>query len=214
VSAQLDSLLTDLVPKLIPSLCRKFPGLDPDDVAQQAWSGILERRDHLEALLEDGQPETARHNAKDLATKAVLSMFREQRRHDRAVKALNSGYDVEDETFYSLGQLMQLLPVYLDKGVQPEAPKGRDVSPPGYGDPAEGGGWLAMMLDVDTAFWAVKRYHRLTLFRYFKLLGSKGGGPEWTHSDVASHMGVPPEVLRGRVYKALAAMQRELGGPE
>ena len=208
----IDSFLLELVPRIGRNLARQFPGLDPSDVEQQCWVGVLEHKDELADLLDDGDKPKAALDARQYAAQSVYAMQQEQGRHDQAVQELKGQLMPEAKPFYTVPVLRALLPSYLDNGVSPTPPKGREVQPSRSGDPAEGGNWLAMMIDVDYAFWRIKKYHRKVLARYFHLLGSKGGSGAWTHEDVASAMGLPPATLKGRVYAALRAMSRQLGG--
>ena len=212
MKCDLADLLAEFVPGLAKSLKGKFPTLELEDIESQCWLGILEHQDELDRLLDDPEddPVQLKQDARQYATKAVLALRREQDRHYRAVRALRAGYQPEDQAYYSPGLLRNLLPAYLDNGVTDQPPKGREITP-SNSDPAEGGNWLAMMIDVDYAFGKIAKSQRSLLARYFAYPQGSGG---WTHLEIANAMGIPATVLEGRIKRALSAMERHLGGSD
>lgn len=208
MTAELHQMLDELIPKLRKGLADKFPSVSREDVEQACWLGCLEHADQLEAKLQE-DPRRAGDDARQYCIKEVLKLARQEERQARTVKAMKAQYSPQDEAFYSVGLLEQLLPPYLDNGVTAEPPKGREQYQPGNSDPAESGNWLAMMLDVDDAFNGVRNHHRDVLRRYFSYPQGSGG---FTHLEIASAMGIPPTTLKDRVSRALRAMESRLGG--
>ena len=123
---------------------------------------ILPRQDELSELVASGKESHAKADARQYATKAVAAVHRELEAHERAVKAMSAGYAPEDEAFYSVKMLKVLLPHYLDNGISAAPARGRELVPPAS-DPAESGNWIAMMIDVDHAFWRISKERRKML---------------------------------------------------
>jgi hypothetical protein len=170
------------------------------------WLAACEQAAKVEALSAEG-PVAA---LEVLLTRAATAAQAAEEREYRARKALRAGYAPRDEQFYSVGALRRLLPAYLDGGVSAAPPQGRDGSAGARPTGAEQyGDWLCTMTDLDTALSAVSGYHRGILTRYFEFPQGKSG---WSHQEISSALGIPPETLRKRVYRALKAVQRELGG--
>jgi hypothetical protein len=207
VTRELEATLAEYVPSLAATLIKRFATLDPDEVEMECWAAVLAHQDELGAI---SDPVHVKADARQYATKAILSMRREQDRDERAAKALLAGYAPEDEVFYTPRMLRSLLPHYLDNGISPAPARGRELVPPAS-DPAESGNWIALMIDVDFAFWKVSKDKRKTLARYFSYPQGSGG---WTHVEIASAMGIQPVVLEGRIKRALRSMERLLDGSD
>src|SRR5258707_6804938 len=76
--------------------------VDVDDVTQELWVWVLANQDKAESLAEKGWL------ARRLRTVGE--------RYGRRQKAARSGYSPEDECFYTLGQLLRILPEAFDAG--------------------------------------------------------------------------------------------------
>lgn len=200
------SLLHELIPRIARRRLKFYQGVTRDDLEAEMWLAAVEDATTINTLAA-----TAAEAAVEVRLTRVAARVQagEEREH-RARRGYAAGYLPHDEQFYSVGALRRLLPAYLDGGVSEAPPQAREDSvsarPTGsiaYGD------WLIMMVDLDTAMGRVKPYHRNILGRYFAYPQGSSG---WTHEQIAGALGIEPEALRKRVYRALRAVQGELGG--
>ena len=181
-----------------------------DDLTQEMWLAAADREETLAKHLADGN-ETA---IRTVLMSAGQRMIRAEVREQRTRKAAAAGYETYDEAFYPIGSLRRLLPMYLDAldddGLIPERPPvGREQAGKVSGDSASYGDYLATMMDIHRAFVAISPAKQKILERYFSYPQGSGG---WTHTEIASAMGMPPNELSPRIHHALSALQRELGG--
>lgn len=119
--------------------------MDVNDMAQQLWVWLLGEAEGVKAL-ERYQRE---QNAPLLATQlrnAAMSYGEGERR-------ANLGYDWRDDYTYSRPEVARLLPLALDPTAIPGmSGSGLHDGPSAKSDPAYGGGMLASIVDVRTAF--------------------------------------------------------------
>jgi hypothetical protein len=169
------------------------------------WLAAVEDHEEINTLAAEAAEATVETR---LSRVAAREQAREERDY-RARKAYAAGYQPHDEAFYTVGSLRRLLPAYLDDGVTEHAPQGREVTGAKPSSSGTYGDWLCTMLDLDAAMAAVRPYHRRILERYFAYPQGSSG---WTHEEIASALGIPADTLRKRVYRALRALQGELGG--
>lgn len=204
LSPALSEHLAAVIPSLAADICRGCRLVPKADIEQGMWQAALERSEQLAELLAEGKAWAIRRKLQQAATRQI----REEERYLRAKRALRLGYSPDDEAFYSLGLLSQLIPLYLDGGVAAEPPRGRELTRE-VSSSSESGNYLALMLDVDHAMGVISAHHRRILERYYSYPQGSGG---WTHNEIASALGITPEACRKRVSRAKRAMQRELGG--
>lgn len=169
------------------------------------WLAAVELAVEINALVVEG----AEAKIEGCLSRAARAEQAREEIEQRARKAYAAGYSPHDEQFYSVGLLRRLLPAYLDGGVSEAPPKRRDNQPRVSGGEQSYGDWLCMMLDVDQAMGELRPYHRRILEAYFAYPQGSSG---WTHEEIASAVGIGPEVLRKRVWRALRALQGLLGG--
>lgn len=176
-----------------------------EDIEQEMWAVALESETALAKHLKDSNE----HAITTVLMSGAQRMIRGEVREQRTKKAVAEGYETYDEEFYSIGSLRQLVPMYLDGGVTERPPVGREQAGKVSGGSASYGDYLMTMTDIDAAFKALTVAKRKIVERYFAYPQGSGG---WTHTEIASAMGMPPEQLSSRVHHALRAMQRTLGG--
>jgi hypothetical protein len=225
MDAKLQAHLTTLIPKLATGVMRDarrdlaslwnqgqegggsapIP-FDREDVQQEMWVAAVDRETRLTEHLANGNT----HAIAVILKRAGKNLATQEKREIRAKKAKLAGYEPMDEQFYSVGSLRRLLPMYLDGGVTETPPAGRELSGHVSGGGSGGyGDYLIVMADVDVAFNSLPAGKRKILARYFSYPQGSGG---WTHTEIASAMGMPPGQLSGRVHYALRALQSRLGG--
>lgn len=138
---------------------------------------------------------------------ALRLMRNAVQRSARRAKAVESGYKIEDEQFYSLARLRELTEHLFHSGLTPEPPQGRaeSVSKP-RGNPAEAGTWLASLLDVQAGLMRLPDKHASALWHR---LGQHGA----LSDDEYVLRGYETSVasLRRKQTAALKALQRLLG---
>lgn len=206
--AELSAPLTEWLVQAIPQEARlahkSYPLVPVEDFEQEMWAKALKYRAGFEELLEANDLGKARKRLREAGFKLV----NEDERYRRAIKAANAGYRAIDEQFYTTGILKVLLPYYLDGGISDRPPQGREQ--PKVTGSSGASDYLAMMLDLDLAWWKIKAYHRDILSRYFNPPARPSGYKN--HEEIAGALGVPPRALEGRVYRGLRALERQLGG--
>lgn len=213
MDSKLSAVLTEMIPRSAGGLMRiaKVPGgmVSKEDIKQEMWLAAAEQEGLLLTHLANGNTSAIRTVLMSAAKRAI----QEEHRQQRIKKAALAGYEPHDEVFYTTGALRRLLPMYLDAldedGIIPERPpQGREHTGKVSGSVSYGD-YLATMADVDRAFKALSESKQKLLGRYFAYPQGKGG---WTHTEISSAMGMPPDELNSRVQVAVNALQRELGG--
>lgn len=112
-----------------------------DDLRQEAWLWVL---DHPKKMTE--------FQEEDDALGAWLlnrDLYKHLDKLARKVRADRVGYLPEDERFYTLKSIEELLPYVLNNDMTPPA---GNVTGKSTKDPAEGGDWLASWIDVKRAW--------------------------------------------------------------
>lgn len=205
----LSELLSEMIPRVAAKVHRGYAAVPAEDIEQEMWLHALSRPVKMRELYAGGSEGIIWEELRRAGRRAC----REDERYRRACRALASGYEPEDEQFYSLRVLRILLPRYIDGGVTESAPQGRDQGRTGRSDGSEHGDYLAIMLDMERGLSALKPHQRNLLVRYFTLSQEDSEDGRWLRQQEASSMGLTLEALEMRVHRALVALQRELGGP-
>lgn len=140
----------------------------------------------------------------------IYYLKRDMRKHGdkfcRKEKAAKAGYEIEDEAFYSLPRLKDLVEVYYQTGVAEHPPISREDSVKRSGDGSEAGTWMASLIDVERGLAMLPEGHRRRLSDRYKLFA------HMNDSDYAFSLGLTEDQVRGRLRTALRALQRTLGG--
>lgn len=191
------------------------------------------RQEILLACLQDGMdtswvddPDLPEDDWKEMVSQTKRWMRYAGERYCRTQKALREGYSTEDEAFYSLRRLEELLTWLLEVGIEAHPPVGRaeSVSRP-TGDPAEAGTHLASMLDVERALSRLEAmYRERLLVRFGPLANLSDDGiaalsqseirtlTRWHPEKLRMVLGSTGDQVRHRTNTALRALQRILGG--
>jgi hypothetical protein len=206
-------------------LWRRWPTLDPDDIASEICLYILstpsvlaEWHDYMEGSYEDEEAE------KYASRRMRMIARRAGARYCRREIAAQLGYKPEDEAFYSIRQLGELVEHYYSQGITERPPVGRGESVTrSVSDPAAGGGWLVSLLDVDRGLREMPQKYRARLKFRFKDLGQYSNKEivamvgnlavaPGKRKRIEKHLGDTEKSISTRVQRALRRLQEVLGG--
>ncbi len=216
------------IPMMIRQTARrwsgKYKGTSPDDIEQELHLWCLTQG--IDGAWHDDDTLTE-EECGTLYRKDLSSLQWAAERYCRRDKAQRAGYAVEDEYYYPLRYLRELLEIYYVEGVSAHPPRGRAESvSKGGQDPAEGGGHLTAMLDVQRGLQSLPRVYRQRLALRFGFLAGLSDDKiaNLAQSDVVRLTGLHPDQMRKilgvtrdgirhRTATALKALQTQLGGP-
>lgn len=200
-------------------LARKWR-VDYEDIRQEILVAALQ--EDLSWLQDEGLGEEER---RDLMRQLRVWAWYVGERFCRREKAARSGYQVEDEVYYSRARLQELLSWYLECGLEERPPVSYGESVARAGDPSEGGNHLAALLDVERGLSLLQPSYRERLtVRFGPLEGLSDDAiaslPQsevkrltgWHHERLGRVLGVTGDQVRHRVDTALRALQSALGG--
>ncbi len=203
---ELHPILYDLVPSVAGTIARRFKGyVEFDDVKQECFSWCMTRTLYIDEQLNELNNEQRRHNEQRIA----WQMRRVAERYARKEKAVKSGYQVGDESYYENATLGQLLPFVIasviDGTILEQAQEMiRDGQPKGSSSPAEGGNILAMLIDIKKGYLGLEQEHRdLLTWRYHENL---------TLAQIAALLECAISTADRRCSNALHKLSDELGG--
>jgi hypothetical protein len=171
--------------------------IDLDDLQQEAYLWML-----------DHQPAIKRHLEADSAKVAEYRILRDCSMHlekaARAAKASTSGYEPDDEQWYSTAVLALVLPKVLTGDRTPPSVV-TDGTPRAQTDPAEGGTWMALFADVSKALKALGTEDvHLLVDRYVEDLSFDAIASRWQWAS--------SRTAHQKVGKAEARLIEALGG--
>ena len=184
-------------------LCSKYRGyVDRADVEQELFLWLWTHYDRAERWREEFEE---RHAERTL-TKALRNAGE---RYCRKEKAAQVGYDPEDEAFYSIGMVADLLQLYFDDDWM--IPQGLELTRTSGGRPAsESGELMAMVADAGRAYEALPAPDRELLFSIY-------GGKEGTVADATAaksiDWGISYAAASARIRRVVGRVRANLGGP-
>lgn len=188
---------------------KRYPTADTDDLTQ---IGLMWCVQHPKKFREyvDG----------DDTGKLYRTLWNHMSNYARLERANDYGYALEDEVFYSKrmlkgdGRKAGLLHYVFDRENWYKPPVSDDGAKRRGGDPAEGNGWLATMVDLDRALQSLAwRDHMLLKAHYHEgatydqIAEGRGG-----HID-PMFVGVSKTTVAKYVDRAVFKVQEFLGGP-
>lgn len=183
---------------------RHYPMVDVDDLIQEAWTWVVTHPKKTREYLDDDDE----NRGARLMFAALRNYVKDYARKERAQRY---DYSLEDDVFYSLpmlkgaGRGKGLLHYVYDREAWENPPK-LDDAPRAGGDPAEGNGWLATLVDVDRAVKSLPRADQALLEAHFR--------NGYTYEQIGSSFPVPVAVstVAKRIDAAVTNIQDVLGG--
>jgi RNA polymerase sigma factor (sigma-70 family) len=134
---------------------RKFSDIDLEDIRQSLYQWFLEHPNKLDTWEAIGIKD-----AKNLIYRSLRNQALDYCQH---WKAKSGGYETSDLFYYEADMVEALLPSVLrgEFGVTAKLNLGRPGRPSA---PNEGGNLMAMMIEIDYAFWKLPKDDRKILF--------------------------------------------------
>ena len=147
-------ILNDIVPSVVTLVHRRYRKyVDRADLVQEAYAWLMTRVVYFNGLLEE-ENETVR-----LANQRRIGwqMKRAVERYARKEKATRSGYQTNDESFYDVVTIAQLLPYVIasvvnDTAIEQAQNLVNDGTPRKPSAPSEGGNLLAILIDIKKSY--------------------------------------------------------------
>ena len=172
--------------------------VEQDDLEQEAWVWVLSTPAEVKEFTEGEEPVELRSYR--LGQRVGQAMDRYARRQ----KAYASGYEPEDELFYSDAVINVVLPSVLKEDPRPPVRDGERIA--NTSDPAEGGVWIATYLDVKKAWKTADLTpgQRKLLVSYYR--------DGENQSVIAEALGVSQQTVAKRLKRARTKLIAELGG--
>jgi DNA-directed RNA polymerase specialized sigma24 family protein len=175
---------------------RKFPTIDIEDIRQSLYQWFVEHPNKLDIWEAIGEKD-----AKNLIYRSLRNQALDYCNH---WKAKSGGYETSDLFFYEADMVEALLPPVLrgEWGVTHKLNLGRPGRPSA---PNEGGNLMAMMIEVDYAFWKLPKDDRKILFlRYAESM---------EFGDIGKELDMGTEdAVRMRHKRAIRKLINKIGG--
>jgi DNA-directed RNA polymerase specialized sigma24 family protein len=179
------------------SIRRRFHEyISHEDLVQEGWLWFHEHPRQVQTLRDMDNPRTAQFFLQ-LDFQRVMGILA------RKEKAATLGYDPEDEQFYAIAMIRELLGPAVIGDMQPALDTDR-VS--GSADPAEHGGYHAMLMDVKQA-WDSTPLSQADRDVVWRVLVDG-----WSEVAVAGDLGVSRQAVQQRLKRALRKLSEALGG--
>ena len=146
--------INDIVPSVVTLVHRRYRKyVDRNDLTQEAYAWVMTRISYFNGLLVEENESVRLANQRRIG----WQMKRAIERYARKEKAAKSGYQPNDETFYDVVTIAQLLPYVIASVVNETAIEQaqnlvNDGTPRKPAAPAEGGNLLATLIDIKKAY--------------------------------------------------------------
>jgi RNA polymerase sigma factor (sigma-70 family) len=147
-------ILNDIVPSVVTLVHRRYRKyVDRADLIQEAYAWLMTRIVYFNGLLEEENESIRLANQRRIG----WQMKRAIERYARKEKATQSGYQTNDESFYDVITIAQLLPYVIasvvnDTAIEQAQNLVNDGTPRKPSAPAEGGNLLATLIDIKKAY--------------------------------------------------------------
>lgn len=140
------ALLRRIIDTQAAIVARRYEGISAEDVGQEVWVAFLDAdAETVQKYLAAGTPSLPGRLSKVAYSAAVRYCEKERK--------ATLGYDWRDDYNYSRPEIARLLPLALDPTTIPGLSGGAlHDGPSAKSDPAYGGGMLASIIDVRTAY--------------------------------------------------------------
>ena len=151
---ELHPVINDIVPSVVTLVHRRYRKyVDRNDLTQEAYAWVMTRISYFNGLLVEENESVRLANQRRIG----WQMKRAIERYARKEKAAKSGYQPNDETFYDVVTIAQLLPYVIASVVNETAIEQaqnlvNDGTPRKPAAPAEGGNLLATLIDIKKAY--------------------------------------------------------------
>ena len=175
---------------------RKFPTIEIEDIRQSLYQWFVEHPNKLDTWEAIGEKD-----AKNLIYRSLRNQALDYCNH---WKAKSGGYETSDLFYYEADMVEALLPPVLrgEWGVTHKLNLGRPGRPSA---PNEGGNLMAMMIEIDYAFWKLPKDDRKILFlRYAESM---------EFGDIGKELEIGTEdAVRMRHKRAIRKLINKIGG--
>ena len=175
---------------------RKFPTIEIEDIRQSLYQWFVEHPNKLDTWEAIGEKD-----AKNLIYRSLRNQALDYCNH---WKAKSGGYETSDLFYYEADMVEALLPPVLrgEWGVTHKLNLGRPGRPSA---PNEGGNLMAMMIEVDYAFWKLPKDDRkILLLRYAESMD---------FGDIGKELEIGTEdAVRMRHKRAIRKLINKIGG--
>ena len=147
-------ILNDIVPSVVNIVHRRYRKyVDRADLAQEAYAWLMTRVVYFNGLLAEENEAVRLANQRRIG----WQMKRAVERYARKEKATRSGYQTNDESFYDVVTIAQLLPYVIasivnDTAIEQAQNLVNDGTPRKPSAPAEGGNLLATLIDIKKSY--------------------------------------------------------------
>jgi len=147
-------ILNDIVPSVVSLVHRRYRKyVDRADLTQEAYAWLMTRVVYFNGLLEEESESIRLANQRRIG----WQMKRAIERYARKEKATRSGYQTNDESFYDVVTIAQLLPYVIasvvnDTAIEQAQNLVNDGTPRKPSAPSEGGNLLATLIDIKKAY--------------------------------------------------------------
>ena len=147
-------ILNDIVPSVVSLVHRRYRKyVDRADLTQEAYAWLMTRVVYFNGLLEEESESIRLANQRRIG----WQMKRAVERYARKEKATRSGYQTNDESFYDVITIAQLLPYVIasvvnDTAIEQAQNLVNDGTPRKPSAPSEGGNLLATLIDIKKSY--------------------------------------------------------------
>ena len=175
---------------------KKFKDIDIEDIRQELYRWFVEHPNKLESWVAIGEKD-----AKNLIYRSLRNQALDYCNH---WKAKSGGFEVSDLYYYEAGMVEALLPSVL-MGHFSTSVKLDLGKTSGGGAPSEGGNVMAMMIEIDYAYWKLSKEDRKILF--LRHADSR------EFQDIANELSLGSEdAARMRHKRAIKRLVNRIGG--
>jgi RNA polymerase sigma factor (sigma-70 family) len=164
-------ILNDIVPSVVSLVHRRYRKyVDRNDLTQESYAWLMTRVSYFNELLEEENESIRLANQRRIG----WQMKRAIERYARKEKATRSGYQTNDESFYDVITIAQLLPYVIasvvnDTAIEQAQNLVNDGTPRKPAAPAEGGNLLATLIDIKKSYELLDEDEKnILLLRYHK----------------------------------------------
>lgn len=191
---------TEIATTVARQVHRKYtPYFDVSDLRQELLVWCIKREEKVKEWLDPNKDRVERENGIKYLAK---TLNRHADKYCRKRKAQALGYELRDEVYYTPAVLTEILPY-----VWGEIAEAKDTSKPkvsGGGNPAEGGNYIASVIDIRKGLEKIDAQDRLVLqLRFFENL---------TLSEIATTLEISDSTADRKVRGALRRLCYRLGG--